>query len=165
MQDRPKLRTIELTQGRALFRRIVLGALPVLAVVAALGYVLPAHQIDPVQGFHSNFHDGGPLSLFVLGGVAVATMLLGRIGFGAGFGAGVAAMIGAVIALAPVFLVHLFQHVEQGPGETLFALGELGLFFTGAIAIIAEPIVYLFERRRIVRATLPAELPTARAVI
>lgn len=165
MQERPRLRTIELTEGRELARKLTLGALPVFAVIAALGYVLPAHRLEHEWVFHSNFSDGGPASLLVLAGVVLCTGLLFRHGrFGAGMGAGVLGMLGAVLALAPVFLVHMFSHVDHSYGESLFAIGELGLFFTGAAVLVVEPIVFLLERRRIVRASMPVELPVARAL-
>ncbi|HEY5925797.1 MAG TPA: hypothetical protein VIV11_29120 [Kofleriaceae bacterium] len=162
MQERPGLRAIELSGAAAWCRRITLGALPVFAAIGALGYVLPAHQLSYDEPFHSNYADGGPWSLVVLAAVAVSTFLLRKRGFGAGIAAGVTAMGGAVWAVAPVLLAHMFQNPTDGPGELVFALGILGLFFVGAIAFIAEPILYVLERRRIVRATLPAELPVAR---
>ena len=161
-QERPRLRTIELSGAAGWCRRIALGALPVFAAIGALGYVLPAHQLSYDEPFHSNFADGGPLSLIVFAAVAVCTFLLRGRRFGAGMLSGLIAMGGAVCALAPVLLVHMFQNPTEGPGELLFVLGLLGLFFVGAAALIAEPILYLLERRRIERAAQPAELPVAR---
>jgi hypothetical protein len=164
MQKRTRLFDTQLTGARALARRCVLASLPLFAVVGALGYVLPAHDLGNGEAAHSNFADGGIASLLVFAGVALCTYLLRNRGFGAGIGAGVIAIGGAVLALAPVLLAHMFRDVESLGGETIFLIALLGLFFVGAAALIAEPILYIVERRRMELAAKPAELPIARIV-
>src|ERR1041384_474761 len=117
MNERPRLTQIELTGTLALIRTIALTALPVLAVIAAIGYVMPAHQLGD-EAFHSNYADGGVFSLIVLASAALGLYFLRTRNFGAGLGAGLIAIVASIAALAPVLLAHMFSHVHQGPGET-----------------------------------------------
>ena len=159
--ERPRLRSIELTGPRALIRTIAFYALLICSLAAAIGYVAPAHRLRD-EHFHSNFDDGGIGSLLVLVALGVGVFLLRRMRFGGGMIAGVVAAGGAVLALAPVLLAHFLSSPEYAWGEHLFAIGELGLFFGGAALLLAEPVLYLLERRRIERASRPAPLPAAR---
>jgi hypothetical protein len=58
----------------------------------------------------------------------------------------------------------MFRDVTGLAGEGVFVIGLVGLFVAGAATFIAEPILYVVERRRIERAALPAALPVARIV-
>jgi hypothetical protein len=162
MARRP-LRTLELTGARAVIRRVLFAGAAVLAVVGAIGFVLPAHRLDDVAGFHSNYHDGGPESLVVFAAVIAGWWFLRRRGHGAGYLFGVVATAGAVLSVLPVFLVHMFRSVETGPGEGMFAVGVLGLFGTGVVIALAEPILYLGQRRQLERDVDP-QFPTARTI-
>jgi hypothetical protein len=164
MQQRLRLSDTKLTGARALVRRCLLTALPVAAVVGAIGYVLPAHDMQNGEPAHSNFADGGVWSLFIFAATALCTYLLSKRGFGAGIVAGFVAAGGGAMALGPLVLEHLMQHVNNLAGETIFAIGLLGLFCIGAAALVAEPLLFVVERRRIERAAKPAELPVARIV-
>ena len=161
---RPGLRTIDLTSHRAAFRRTATYVMIAAALVAAVGYVLPAHRLENYADFHSNLHDGSVISLFVLGAVAVIAYALRNLRLGSGMITGIAGAAGAIGALLPVFLVHLFSHYDVGYGDNMFWLGELVLFFTGLTLLVAEPLLYVFERRRIERDARPAELPMAAVV-
>lgn len=162
MTERLRLHRVKLTGNRAGLRRMLIGSLALFAVIGAVGYVLPAHRVGSDTAFHSNFADGGPLSLLVLMAAGVSVLLLRKRGLGAGAASGLIASVGAVIAVAPVLLAHLFSHIEEGIGEPVFALGVLGMFFLGATTLVAEPVLYVIERRRIERALRPAPLPVAR---
>jgi hypothetical protein len=175
---RPRLRSLDLTGPRATIRRTAFIALIASAVVAAIGFVLPAHRLVyvPSSGayidlgaqpgetsFHSLLADGGPLSIVaLLTAAAFVAMLMRSRRLGAGMLAGLLAAGGAVLAIGPIILVHLFSKYETAIGNHLFAIGELVLLFVGAGLVIAEPILYLLERRRIERASRPAPLPVAR---
>lgn len=135
------------------------------AAVAAVGYVLPAHRVPDYGSIHSNAADGGPLPLLVAAFVFTMALVLRRYRLGAGIAAGVIGAAGAIGAVAPVVLAHLFQHVEVHYGENVFAAGVLGMFFIGAALMIAEPVLYLLERRRIEQASRPAPLPVAIATL
>ncbi len=141
------LADVVLTGPRAWVRHGLTWGVVALSTIGALGYVLPAHRID--EDFHSNYADGGAASLLVFLIVGVFAVALRRRGFGAGFVRGLVAMAGAIGALLPVILVHFMQTVEDAPGETLFAIGVIGLFLVGAAALVSEPIFYLLERRRL----------------
>lgn len=161
MTPRPRLRTIELTAHRAAFRRTLTWVIIAASVVAGVGYMLPAHQLTDEEGFHSNYNDGGPLSLVVLAAVVVVAFALRRFRLGSGMITGVVGIVGVFGALIPVLLAHLLSGVEESYGELVFAAGELTLLFTSATLIVVEPILYILERRRIVREARPAELPVA----
>jgi hypothetical protein len=161
---RQRLRTIRLTGARAIIRSTSFLAIAIAAVVAGIGYVLPAHRLASDAHFHSNAADGGPLPLVVLAFVAAAAVLLRRLRIGAGMLTGMIGAGGAIAAVAPVLLAHLFSSVEATYGDHMFALGLLGMFFVGIALLIAEPILYVLERRSIQRAALPAPLPVAVAV-
>ncbi|HEU0034854.1 MAG TPA: hypothetical protein VFQ53_29720 [Kofleriaceae bacterium] len=164
--ERIKLRELELAGGRRLVRNILFYGLSAVAALGALGYLLPAHRLENDATFHSNYADGGPAALLVFGGAIACLLLLRRLRFGAGIVAGIVSMGAAIGALMPVFLVHLFSHVDHAAGESLYALGVLGLFCGGVALLIAEPILYLTQRRALQRARdaeLP-KLPIARVV-
>ena len=164
MQERLSLSATKLTGARALVRRCLLTALPVFAVIGAIGYVLPAHDLQNGEGAHSNFDDGGIWSLLVFAGIALCTHLLRQRRFGAGTVAGLVAAGGAAMAIGPVLLEHMFRDVTNLYGEALFEISILGLLFVGAATFVAEPVLYVVERRRIERAAKPAELPVARTI-
>jgi len=134
------------------------------ALVAAVGYVLPAHRLNGDADFHSNFHDGGVLSLVILGAVAVIAYALRNLRLGSGMITGIVAAAGAFCALMPVVLAHLLSSYEHGYGESMFVIGELVLFFGGLALVAAEPLLYVLERGRIERDARPAELPRAAVV-
>jgi hypothetical protein len=161
---RMRLLDVRLVGAAALFRSFMFWCLAALAAIGALGYVMPAHRVRGDIEFHSNYADGGPFSLLVFALVIGVALALRRHRFGAGMIAGATASVGAVLALGPVFLVHFLSTVEDGPGEVLFAMGVLGCFFGGAIALVAEPILYVVERRRLEREAAPPSLPVARIV-
>jgi hypothetical protein len=129
------------------------------AAVAAVGYLLPAHEI--AGEWHSNYADGGPFSLAVLVLVCGAALALRHRRLFSGMVTGVVATAGAIGTVAPVVLAHLFQNVTHGPGETVFAIGVLGLFFGGAVLFLAEPVLYVLERRDRMRVAL---MPVARVL-
>lgn len=175
-----RLRRVALTGGRALLRKATFFVVAAAALVAMIGYLLPAHRLEYVasQGgcggswfdlaaqpgeatFHSYASDGGPLPIIVLAVVLACVVLLWRGGFGAGIVAGILGAGGAILAIMPVILVHLFSQYEAAIGEVLFPVGLLGLFFGGIALAILDPVLTLVERRRIVRASRPAPLPRA----
>jgi hypothetical protein len=158
---RPGLRTFDLTSHRASFRRTLSFAMIGAAIVAAIGYVLPAHRLEGDTAFHSNFDDGGVLSILILAAVAAIVFALRKLRFGSGMISGVVSAGGALAAIVPVVLAHLFSSSEDGYGETVFAVGVLALFFTGLVSLFAEPLLYVLERRSKERALRPAPLPIA----
>jgi hypothetical protein len=174
---RRRLRSIALTGRRGLVRRagfLVVGA---AAVVAAIGYVLPAHRLVYVPrragvfdlaaqpgatAFHANYADGGVLPLLALAIAAVAALLLRRCRWlGAGVIAGVAGASAAVVTVMPLILVHMFSRYETASGEHLFACGVVGLFVAGCALVVVEPLLFVLERRHLARRTRPAPLPLA----
>jgi len=177
--ERPRLRAIDLTGGRAALRLTLFITTAIAAIVALIGYVLPAHRLEYVPptgawldltaqagetSFHSNLADGGWLPLFILPVVAIGLFVLRRLRFGAGFFAAVLGGGGALLVVSPVLLVHMFSKYETAAGEGVFQLGLLVLFVASCALLVAEPAVYLLERRRIIRASQPAPLPTAIAL-
>ncbi len=134
------------------------------ALVAAVGYVLPAHRLQGEADFHSNFHDGGVISLFILGAVAVIAYALRNLRLGSGMITGVIGAAGAFFALMPVILAHFLSSYDEGVGQGIFIIGELALFFSGLVMLVGEPVLYVLERRRIERDSRPAELPVAAVV-
>lgn len=134
------------------------------AVVAGVGYVLPAHRLRYEKTFHSNFADGGIISLVVLAAVIVAAFALRKRRLGAGVITGVIGVAGVFGSIVPVVLAHFLSRVEEGYGEMVFALGEITLLFTSAALVVIEPILYVLERRRIERESRPATLPVATIV-
>jgi hypothetical protein len=83
---------------------------------------------------------------------------------GAGMFAGVLGAGGAILAVLPTILVHLFSRYESAIGDHLFMLGVLAMFFVGIAIVIAEPVLFVLERRRIERASRPAPLPVATVI-
>jgi hypothetical protein len=158
---RKPLRSVELTGPRAIIRRTGFVAIAALALVAAVGYLLPAHRLENAGYFHSNAADGGPLPIMALSIVIVAVLLLRKLRLGAGIVAGVLAAGGAFASVAPVVLAHMFRTPDFTYGEHIFMVGVLGLFFGGIAFAIAEPILYVLERRSVERASRPAPLPMA----
>jgi len=154
MQIRARLRDVQLVGVRAALRRGGFLVVMLLAVVGFVGYLLPAHRVEG-GAWHSNFADGGVWPLVVFAGIGVTAAIARLRGFGAGMLTGVLAGVAAVAAVAPVILTHLFQSVVEGPGEIMFAVAILGLFFGGALLLIAEPILYLLQRRADRRPALP----------
>jgi hypothetical protein len=142
-------------------RRTGFVAIAVLALVVAVGYLLPAHRLENAGYFHSNAADGGPMPLLALAIVIVAALLLRKLRLGAGIVAGVLGAAGAFAAVAPVVLAHMFRSPELGYGEDVFVVGVMGLFIVGVAFAIVEPIVYVLERRRVERASRPVALPMA----
>jgi hypothetical protein len=153
--------------------------LAVSAALMAIGYLLPAHRLVyvPSSGgwldlaaqpdephFHSLLEDGGGLPLLGLAVVIVAALLLRKRGLGGGMLAGALAAGGAIVAIMPLILVHLFERYESGIGDLAFGLGLFATFLGGCVMFIAEPTLYLLERRRIERATRPMKLPRATAL-
>lgn len=132
------------------------------SVIAGVGYVLPAHQLKHEESFHSNYADGGPLPLIVLAAVLGTTFALRRFRLGSGVITGAVGVVGVFGSLIPVVLAHFLSSYEEGVGELVFAVGELGLLFTSATLLVVEPILYILERRRIVHEARPAELPVAK---
>jgi hypothetical protein len=150
------------------------------AVMAAIGYVLPAHRLVyvPSSGgyfdlaaqpgeahFHSLLDDSSPVAILVL--LAAAAFIAGLMRtrrLGTGMFAGVLGTGGAILAIIPTILVHLFSRYESGIGDHMFILGVLLMFFVGIALFIAEPVMFLLERRRIERASRPAPLPVATVV-
>lgn len=127
-------------------RRSIHLALPlaicVSSIAAALGYVVPAHQLNGAGPMHSNWADGGALSLVILAIVATAALVLRGRRFGSGMLAGAIAMLGAALALGPVLVTHLIVHVEHGIGQHLFNAGIVATFVSGAALAIGEPLLY-----------------------
>ncbi len=144
--QRTRLGDVKLTGVRSWLRRGSFAVTMALAVIGFFGYLLPAHSVDGGI-WHSNFADGGPLPLVVFGGFCAIAAVLRTRGLGAGMLTGVLAVAAAIASVVPVLLVHLFSHVDQGPGELMFALAAIGLFFGGAVFLIAEPILYWSQRR------------------
>lgn len=125
------------------------GAFVVMLLLAAIGfagYLLPAHSVDG-GAWHSNFADGGAWPLVVFGVFGLLAAHLRTRGFGAGMLTGVLAIAAAIASMVPVILVHLMSHVDNGPGEVMMAISVLGLFFGGFAFLIAEPVLYLTQRR------------------
>lgn len=149
-----------LTGPRATIRNIGFYAVAALAAMSAIGYLLPAHRLEG-ETFHSNAADGGPFPLVALSIVVVAALLLRRLHLGAGMIAGILGAGGAFACVIAVLLRHMFSSPEIAYGEHVFALGVLGSFFVGIAFVIAEPILYVLERRRVERASRPAPLPVA----
>ncbi len=118
----------------------------VLAAIGFAGYLLPAHSVDG-GAWHSNFADGGGWSLGVFGVFGILAAHLRTRGFGAGMLTGVLAVAAAIASMVPLILVHFMAHVDNGPGEVMMAISVLGLFFGGAALLIAEPILYVTQRR------------------
>lgn len=180
MTTRPLLRSLQLTGPRALIRRTALFVILAAAVTAAIGYVLPAHRLVyvPSSGgyfdfagqpgeahFHSLLDDSSPVAILVLLSAAALVALLTRTHrLGTGMLAGVLGAGGAILAVMPTILVHLFSRYESGIGDHLFGLGVLAMFFVGIALVIAEPVLFVLERRRIERASRPAPLPVATIV-
>lgn len=160
---RPPLREIQLTGARAVARVGLFGAIAVLALVGAVGYLLPAHRLVGETAYHANRADGGILPVLVFVGVAASAVALVRRRWGAGFLLGATAAVGALLAMLPVFLVHLFQHVDRAYGEQLYAVGVIGTFVAGIAALVAEPLLYLGQRRQLERDARPV-FPIARAI-
>lgn len=160
---RRRLRTLELTGARAVIRRVLFAGVPVLALIGGIGFVLPAHRVRDEPEFHSNYADGGPASLLVFAGLIAVWWFLRRKRHGAGYLIGVIATGGAVLSVLPIFLNHMFQKVETGPGEGLFGVGVLGLFGLGLVIALVEPILYLGQRRQLERDVDP-QFPTARTI-
>ena len=160
--ERRRLLRIQLVNGRAALRAVLSWGVIAIATLGAIGYVLPAHRVDEAASFHSNFADGGEMPLFVLAAVATAAYALRRRGLGAGIATGVIATGGAILAVMPVFLVHFLAHVEHAAGDDLFAVGVLGLFFGGIVTAIADPILYISQRRALERQD--PQFPRARVV-
>ncbi|MBA2538596.1 MAG: hypothetical protein H0V17_03090 [Deltaproteobacteria bacterium] len=147
MQTRTRLRDVELVGARAWIRRGWFGLMIALSAIGAIGYLLPAHKLEGDEVWHSNFADGGEIPLLVFGALAGLAFLLRKCGLGAGSVMGLLATAGAIASVVPVVLVHLFATVQNGIGEGMYATGVLGLFFGGALYAIAEPILYLTQRR------------------
>lgn len=165
----PKLRlvSLELSGARRILRATTTWLIVTCASVAAIGYLLPAHDLLDGNGWHANIHDGGwfPLAALVL--VIGATLALRNRRLGSGMLTGVLAIGGAIGALVPVVLVHFLEKMDTGIGEHVFAAGILGLLLSGAVTFFAEPILYIVERGsriRELRARLPQQLPVARVV-
>jgi hypothetical protein len=89
----------------------------------------------------------------------LALVVRGRRWLGAGMFAGVLGAGGAVLTVLPVLLVHLFSRHETAIGEYVFGFGAL--FIASAAHFLAEPILFLLERRRLEQAARPAPLPVA----
>ncbi len=174
--SRTALKTLSLTGPHKAIRSTIFLVIAVAAAVTAIGYILPAHRlvyVPPSGGwldlgaqpgessFHSLLSDGDALPLLVLPFVTVAALLLRTRRFGAGMLAGALSVGAAVVTIAPLILVHLFERYEAGFGADVFALGWLGTFFGGCALFLAEPVLFLLERRRIERANRPAPLPRA----
>lgn len=121
-------------------------ALLLLAAIGFVGYLLPAHSVDG-GAWHSNFADGGAWPLVVFGVFGLLAAHLRTRGFGAGMLTGVLATAAAIASLVPVILVHFMSHVDHGPGEVMLAISVLGLCFGGVAFLIAEPVLYLTQRR------------------
>jgi ABC-type spermidine/putrescine transport system permease subunit II len=158
---RPGLRTFDLTSRRASVRQALTYVMLSAALVAAVGYVLPAHRLDGDAGFHSNFADGGVLPVILLGFAAAVVFALRKLRFGAGMISGIVSGAAAFFSVVPVILIHMFDSYEEGYGEALFAVGVLALFASGVLSLVVEPVLYVLERRRIERDARPAALPVA----
>ena len=158
---RRRLRDLTLRGPRAIVRQVLFAGIAVCAVMAVVGYLLPAHQLDD-EAIHSNYADGGPAALVALGVVALGWLRVRRAGFGAGVLYGLAGLAAGFVALVAVFLVHLFARNHEQYGEWVFAVGVLGLWLLGPVTAIAEPVLHLLERRALERAEAPV-FPTATA--
>ncbi len=154
---------IELVGRAAWLRNALFGIGALLSVIAAVGYVLPAHDLRGESDVHSNFADGGPFPIIVLLGLAIAFVALRRRSFGAGIGAGILSSCAAVGAVIPVFLAHFLADTRELYGEHLFAGAVIGLFFLGPVFVIAEIVLYVMARRRLRRPT-PPSVPSAHLV-
>ncbi len=180
MTTRPRLRSIQLTGPRATIRRVAQLTIAGAAVMAAIGYVLPAHRLVyvPSSGayfdlaaqpgestFHSLLSDGSGLSILALLAAAAFVAGLTRLRrLGTGMVAGVLGTGAAILAVMPTILVHLFSRYESAIGDHLFGLGVMAMFFVGIALFIAEPVLFILERRRIERESRPAPLPIATVV-
>jgi hypothetical protein len=160
---RRRLADLALTGWRAVVRKLLFAAVPLAAAVALIGYLLPAHRLRGEHAFHSNFADGGPFPVLVLVFAGAIAVLLRRRGHGAGYMVGVIGAGGAIGAFGSVLLAHFLSRVEYALGEPVFVLAAIGLFFAGVALLLAEPIVYLTERRRLERDVDP-QFPSARVV-
>jgi hypothetical protein len=176
--SRTSLRSISLNGYRNSVRSTLVSVLAGTAALAGVAYLLPAHRLVyvPSSGgwldlsqpgeasFHSLFHDGGGLPLFAMVCVAIAALLVRKSGLGTGMFTGALAAGGAVLAVMPLIFVHMFSRYESAIGDATFAIGLLGTFFVGCALFIAEPILYVLERRRIEQVTRPSPLPRATAL-
>lgn len=131
-------------------------AMLVLATIGFVGYLLPAHSVNG-GAWHSNYADGGawPLVIFAVFGVLAAH--LRTRGFGGAILTGFLAAGAAIASMVPVFLVHLLSDVQTGVGEAMLAISVLGLFFGGIAIAIAEPILYVTQRRATAQAKRHAQ--------
>ena len=150
-----------MTAHRAAFRRTLTWLIVLGAVVAAVGYLLPAHRVFDEDRVHSNYADGGIVPLLIWALVAVIAVTCRKFRLGSGMATGAVAAGGAIAALMPVVLVHFLSRTEEHYGEMVFALGELTLLGIGATLFVVEPILYVLERRRIERDARPPGLPVA----
>jgi hypothetical protein len=177
--DKPRLTTLDLTGWRKTLRLALFFAIVACAALAALGYFLPAHRAAYVpdsgawvdlssqpgeEHFHSNYADGGPLPFAVLIVAAVVAFFLRKLRFGVGFATGVVGAGAAVVSIGAVLLAHMFSRQDSSIGEPVFVLAIIGLFVASCALFIAEPIVHILEKRRLIAASLPAPLPRAIAV-
>lgn len=151
---RKRLVETRLVGVRSVIRTGGFALMVVLAVVGFAGYLLPGHSVDGGE-LHSNYADGGawPLVIYAVFGV-LATHLRTR-GLGAGMLTGVLAVGAAIGSVIPVLLTHMFSDVHSGFGDAMMIVASLGLFFGGAVLLVAEPLLYVTQRRANERTHLP----------
>jgi hypothetical protein len=160
MNERPRLRKIELEGPYAWVRNTWFFMVMALSTIGSIGYVIPGHIVNH-HDLHSNFADGGPWALIVFGVVFAAAALLRQYKLGAGMLTGVLASAGAIASVVPMVLVHFLSEVQSSIGDHLFGVAVIGLFFGGLLMVIAEPLIYVAQRRSLERSQLP-RIPAAR---
>ncbi len=151
---RKRLVETRLVGVRSVIRTGGFALMVVLAVVGFAGYLLPGHSVDG-GAMHSNYADGGAWPLVVYAVFGVLAAHLRTRGCGAGMLTGVLAIGAAIGGVLPVLLTHLFSDVQNGFGDAMMVVASLGLFFGGAVLLIAEPILYVTQRRANERTLLP----------
>jgi hypothetical protein len=160
---RRRLIDVELRKRGRRVRAILFGCLVASSTLTLASYFLPAHATEFQSTYHSNLDDGGYIPLLVLVAFTGLSALLSQSSrFGAGM---IAGLLGAGVGfgeLARFILAHLLMRVYPIYGDILHGIGTLGMFWFGMSLLVAEPILFLVERRRLERTE--QHVPIARVV-
>jgi hypothetical protein len=162
MPERRYLDELELTGVRAVVRELIHAGIVVSVVLATVGYFLPAQRGHPDLPFESYYDTGGSWLLFAIWLVALQWLRTRGRGYGSGYKLGVVAALVPGVGLLPLtgLLVTKLDHIY---GHQVFWTGFAGIVGGGVLALIAEPILHIAERRHLERDVDP-EFPTARVV-